>query len=118
MQTIKEAVASVQNAPTSIFAKEDVIKILKSIQTEGESGSIDFKDLIETVKSHVKDAVDNFDNSMIDTSSASFSLNYNEIELDSVDFDTKEMVDYLETAVDDAFSEWEEEQEKEKEEVA
>ena len=112
MQTIKEAVASVQNAPSSIFAKEDVIKILESIKSDGHPGSIDLEPLIEAIKDQIESTVDNnFDNSMLDLSTAEFSLSGNEIELDSVEFETREMISYLKTAVDDAFGEWSEENE-------
>ncbi len=135
MQTFKEAVASVENAPTSIFAKEDVLHLLKSIQfpksqpdqtleVKGRFTKDQVSTFFQVLMDEIKSNIDNLDNDTIDKSSAEFSLNYNEIELDSVDLDTREierqvtdgLADKLEEFFDENEAVAEEEMEGEEEE--
>lgn len=128
MKSIQEAVASVQNAFPSIYTKDDVIKLLGSIETTSAPGFSQemVEKLIECVKEAVNRKVNRMDtDDMVDTGSAEFELNYNEISLSSVDVDTSAISDCVEQAVEDAINEFfeeggfvaEEETEEETEEV-
>jgi len=117
---IQQAVASVQNAFPSIYTKDDVVKLLESIEIDSSGKGTFTREqisvLVERLIEEVKSNVSRLDSDCIDRSSAEFSLNCNEIELDSVDFDTSEVNDNivygLEDVVDTFFYEYEEEKEE------
>lgn len=123
---IQQAVASVQNAPSSIFTREDVIKLLENIEIEAPKGGIQIdrqiiKDLSEAVLDEIKSNARNLDSSEVcDLSSAEFSLSYNEIQLDSVDIDTDSIAENVVNGIYDVIEEFFEtlEQENEEEEDA
>tara|TARA_R110000868_G_scaffold158226_1_gene386213 strand:+ start:75 stop:455 length:381 start_codon:yes stop_codon:yes gene_type:complete len=124
---IQEAVASVQNAPGSMYTREDVISLLSKLEAPQESGRLttqQVSDLYERIVAQVKENAENIDSDVIDKDSADFSLNYKEIELESVDIDTREIarvvVDGIGDVIDTFFEELEEEEKVEEveEEVA
>ena len=110
MQTIQETVASVQNAPGSIYTREDVISLLNKIEAPASTGKIDqqvVKDLFDAIKEEIKDNARNLDSSdVVDTSTAEFSLNYNEVQLDSVDIDTDNIADAVVRGLYDTIEEF------------
>ena len=119
---IQQAVASVQNAPSSNFTKEDVIKLLESIEIPEEqvaSGLTrsQLDDLCRAVVNQINDNVDNLDSDCIDTGSAEFELNGTEISLYSADLDTREIarvvVDGIGDVIEEFFEELAEEAEQE-----
>ena len=117
--TIAETVASVQNAPGSMYTREDVISLLNQIEMPSASGSLNEKqirELINKVVETIEDNGRNLDSDCIDTGSAEFSLNYNEVQLDSVDFDSDAVTSTLTDGLADAIEEFFEELEKEDEE--
>jgi hypothetical protein len=125
MQTIQETVASVQNAPGSMYTREDVISLLNKIQVPTASAKIDqqvIKDLFDAIRDEVKDNASNLDSSdVVDSSTAEFSLNYNEVQLDSVDIDTDNIADAVVRGLYDTIEEFfmnlnEEEDENEEDE--
>lgn len=120
MQTIQQAVASVQNAPSSIFTREDVINLLNGISAPKGGIQMDrqtTKDLCEAILDAVKDNARNLDSSDVcDLSSAEFSLNYNEISLDSVDVDTDSIAENVVSGIYDVIEEFFETLEKDDEE--
>lgn len=125
MQTIQETVASVQNAPGSMYTREDVISLLNKIQVPTASAKIDqqvIKDLFDAIRDEVKDNASNLDSSdVVDSSTAEFSLNYNEVQLDSVDIDTDNIADAVVRGLYDTIEEFfmnlnEEEDESEEDE--
>ena len=124
MKSIQETVASVQNAPSSIFTKEDVISLLNKITIPEASEQVatgltkdQIEELCKKVVAQVKENADNLDSSdVVDTSSAEFSLSYNEIQLDSVDIDTRNIVDEVVCGIGDVIEEYFEELNKENEE--
>jgi hypothetical protein len=114
--TIAETVASVQNAPGSMYTREDVISLLNRIEMPSAPGSLDEKQIRELINKVVKTIEDNgsnLDSDCIDTGSAEFSLNYNEVCLDSVDFDTDAITSTLTDGLADAIEEFFEELKKE-----
>ena len=120
MSTIQETVASVQNAPGSIYTREDVISLLNKIEVTNVGIGLteeQIHDLVKVVVAKVKDNADELDSDAIDKSTASFSLNYNEIELDSVDFDTSEIRDKVVEGIGDEIEEFFEQLRKDEEEA-
>ena len=113
MKSIQEAVASVQNAFPSIYTKDDVIKLLESIEITSAPGFSQetIGKLIDAVTDATTRTIDRMDHSeVVDNDSAEFSIGYNNrIELDSVDVDTSAISDEVETAVQDAINEFFEE---------
>ena len=110
MQTIQQAVASVQNAPSSIFTREDVINLLNGISAPKGGLQMDrqtTKDLCEAILSTVKDNARSLDTSDVcDLSSAEFSLSYNEIQLDSVDIDSDSIAENVVNGIYDTIEEF------------
>jgi hypothetical protein len=110
MQTIQQAVASVQNAPSSIFTREDVINLLNGISAPKGGIQIDrqiIKDLCEEILDTVKDNARSLDSSEVcDLSTAEFSLNYNELSLDSVDIDTDQIAENVVNGIYDTIEEF------------
>jgi hypothetical protein len=113
MQTIQETVASVQNAPGSMYTREDVISLLNKIEVTESVTKIcpltDFQiqSLIKTIHEAIGDNADNIDNDCIDKDSAEFTLNYNNcVELDSVGFDSDNIVDTITSGIDVVITEW------------
>lgn len=110
MKSIQEAVASVQNAFPSIYTKDDVIKLLESIEITSAPGFSQetIEKLIDAVTTATTKHISRMDTQdMVDNDSAEFSIGYNNrIELDSVDVDTSAISDEVETAIDDAIKEY------------
>jgi hypothetical protein len=112
MKNLQDAVASVQNAPSSIFTKDDVLNLLNGIEIPKEATinpltQFQIESLISKVIDTVRDDADNVDSDCIDKDSAEFSLNYvNRIELDNIGFDTSHIVDTVTMNIDDTITEW------------
>ena len=113
MKSIQEAVASVQNAFPSIYTKDDVIKLLESIEiTSAPTFSQEtIEKLIDAVTTATTKRIERMNmQDVVDKDSAEFSIGYhNVIELDSVDVDTCAVADEVETVVQDAINEFFEE---------
>ena len=120
---IQQAVASVENAFPSIYTKDDVIKLLNSIEIEAPKGTAKIdkqivKDLSEAIMDELRSNVGNLGCSEVcDLSSAEFELYGNEIQLSSVDIDTDEItrnvVYGIADVIEDFFEKLEEEEEEE-----
>jgi hypothetical protein len=113
MQNLQDTVASVQNAPSSIFTKDDVLNLLNGIEVTENVTKInpltDFQiqSLIKTINEAIDDNASNIDNDCVDRDSAEFTLNYNNcIELDSVGFDSDSIVSTLTNGLDETIEEW------------
>ena len=121
-KTIEQTVAAVKNAPGSMYTREDVISLLSNLETTNSITRLDkqtIKDLCDAISDEIKDNLRNMDSSdAVDTSSAEFSLNYNEICLDSVDIDTDNITDAAMEKIDDVIVEFFERIEAEAEEEA
>ena len=111
-QTIQDAVASVQNAPGSMYTREDVISLLNRLEVQDAPKIVPLTDfqiehLINTVKDAITENAENVSSDCIDKDSAEFSLNYNNcIELDSVEFDNSNIVDAVTDGIDDVITNW------------
>ena len=122
---IQQAVASVQNAFPSIYTKDDVIKLLESIEIQQSSGKLSneqIEELTQSIQEKVSRAIRNFDTGdIVDNSTAEFSIGYSNIlELDSVDVDLDNLNDEIESTIESTVTEFfeglEEESEEENEE--
>lgn len=122
MKNLQDTVASVQNAPSSIFTKDDVLNLLNGIEFPKEAvinplTDFQIQSLIKTIHEAIADNAGDIDNDCIDKDSAEFSLNYNNcIELDSVGFDSDQIVDTITNGIDEAIEKWFERAFPEKEE--
>lgn len=111
-QTIQDAVASVQNAPSSIFTKDDVLNLLNRIEIPKEAvinplTQFQIEHLINTITEAITENAENVSSDCIDKDSAEFSLNYNNcIELDNVEFDNSNIVDAITDGIDDVITKW------------
>lgn len=122
MKSIQEAVASVENAFPSIYTKDDVVKLLTSIEIESPKSSSklsqdQINDLCRQIVAQVKENAEGLDSSCIDKDSAEMSMGYsNTVELDSVEFDTDEVADSVVDGIGDVIETFFEELEEEEEE--
>ena len=94
------------------YSVEQVIKMITDIE-EPEATAInpltDFQiqSLIKTIHVAIGDNASDIDNDCIDKDSAEFSMNYNNcVELDSVGFDTDQIVDTITNGIDDTIEKW------------
>ena len=121
---IQQAVASVENAFPSIYTKDDVIKLLNSIEIqapEPKSGILtqtQIEDLCSRIFDQVKENADGLDSSdVVDTDSAEFELYGNEISVTSVDIDTRmiarNVTDGIGDIIETFFEELKEEEQEE-----
>lgn len=109
--TIEQTVAAVKNAPGSMYTREDVISLLSRIETTTTKGiTMDrqtTKDLCEAILEAVKDNARNLDaGDVCDLGTAEFSLNYNEVQLDSVDIDTDSIAENVVNGIYDVIEEF------------
>jgi hypothetical protein len=112
MKNLQDTVASVQNAPSSIFTKDDVLNLLNGIEIPKEAvinplTDFQIRSLIEKITDAITSNADDLNSDCIDTDSAEFSLNYdNRVELDSVGFDSGRVVDQVLDGVEDVIEKW------------
>ena len=112
MKNLQDTVASVQNAPSSIFTKEDVLNLLNGIEFPKQVSvnpltQFQIESLCEKITQAVKENAENLDNSCIDRDSAELSMGYsNTVELDSVEFDTREVADQVVSGIAEVIEEW------------
>ena len=110
-----------ENTFSSIYSKEDVIKMLEAITEQPKQVSL--MDAFKMFKSEFMETLDTehsfhtFDSDCIDTSTAEFSLHGNEINLDCVELDNREIMrEVRNQIIGDVFDSMEQEiEEKEKE---
>jgi hypothetical protein len=87
--TKKQTLELLEKQMPSFYSLDQVIELIKGI----EVGSvIDVNDLYKEIKVHLEENIDQMDSEeAIDFSSAEFSLNYNEVSLDDVKIDSREI---------------------------
>jgi uncharacterized protein (UPF0335 family) len=111
---IQQAVASVENAFPSIYTKDDVVKLLNSIEIETPKSGFkvtkeQIEELVENIESRLERNANNLSTEdVVDMSSAEFSIGYgNCIELDSIDINssdiTSEMMSGVQDVIEDFF---------------
>lgn len=114
---LKVTLESIEKAYPSIYSKQDVMKLLDGFagniilwvseapeeKTQGLAMTEDgIKDLIEQLTSAIDKRVGRLDsNEVVDFDSASFEINYNnQVELESIDFNTDNITEEIFSAVD------------------
>ena len=90
---IQQAISAVESAYPSLFTKEDVIKLLNSIDLESAAApsidGIDVDELVEAVESIIEDCSSE---DIVNYEDISLSLNYdNRIEIDNVNVDLDDL---------------------------
>ena len=100
-RTVNETVELVKNSPSSIFTKDDVVNLLSAIGSENGLSRDKVDRLLELIEDNLRN-VDGED--MVDKSTAEFSLDGNQIELDSVEVDSSYVYDEVESAVNHWYS--------------
>lgn len=94
-----QAISKVNESVGSLFTKEDVIKLIEEIETEG---GLDFN--IEDFIGHIEDSVDDLDSTdVVDTASAEFELAGNQIMLESIEIDNFHIKSELGNAIRNFF---------------
>lgn len=118
LQVFEAQVAQVENAFPSLFTKEDVIKVLRSLQQnlefpEEDAPSAGFftqeiaDKLQEEITSRFKMRLGNIpDSDIVDEDSIEFSLYGRTIEIDSIELNTDSIADELEEVVSDVISDY------------
>ena len=97
-RTVNETVELVKNSPSSIFTKDDVVTLLSAIRSENGLTRDTLDRLLELIEDNLRN-VDGED--MVDKSTAEFSLDGNQIELDSVEVDSSYVFDEVESAINE-----------------
>ena len=117
---IESTVKRVQESPSSVFTKEDVLNLLKAMESPEEAKEKEPKEVVPTtilkeVKEHILEglkqrALQNFreeledaiDSELVDFDSAEFSLGYDRrLEVESIDVNKEEIIEILERVFDD-----------------
>lgn len=112
MKNLQETVASVQNAPSSIFTKDDVLNLLNGIELPKEAvinplTDFQIQSLIEKVIATITENAENLQDDCIDKDSAEFSMGYdNRVELDSVGFDCRGVAEAVAEDIEDEIVKW------------
>jgi hypothetical protein len=86
----QDVLNSVSNSVSSIFSKEDVIRLIESIEVGNE---VQIEDALSTLYDTLDRASSN--NALVEWSTAEFALNGNEITLENVDVDVAEIVNMV-----------------------
>ena len=117
---IETTVKRVQESPSSVFTKEDVLNLLKAMEAPEEAKEKELKEVVPTtilkeVKEHVlaglkqralqkfrEEIEDSIDSELVDLDSAEFSIGYDKrIEVDSIDVNKEDIIEILERVLDD-----------------
>jgi len=111
MRSIQEAVALVETSFPSIFSKEDVLKLLNSIQAQPTLPEGFAEGLVDKIAAKVHNKIDRYSTAkFVDYDSAEFEIDYNnKLTLTNVDIDTDEIRDAVNDAVQGAVDEMMEE---------
>ena len=110
---IQQAVASVENAFPSIYTKDDVIKLLNSIEIEAPKSGFkvtkeQIDELVENIENRLERNANNLSTEdVVDMSSAEFSIGYgNCIELDSIDINSSDITSEMMSGVEDVIADF------------
>lgn len=103
--TKSEVISNVNKSLSSIYSKDDVLKMLNELS---DNNSIDKEKLLDKIRDAVENAVDNLDkDDIIDEDSCSFEIkNNNEVTLENVDIETKKIISNIMIDVESAIDEF------------
>jgi len=116
---IETTVKRVQESPSSVFTKEDVLNLLKDIQTPEEAKK-ELREVVPTtilkeVREHIlaglkqrtlqkfrEELEDTIDSALVDLDSAELSIDYHKrVEIESIDVNKEEIIGILDRVFDD-----------------
>jgi hypothetical protein len=112
MRSIQEAVALVETSFPSIFSKEDVLKLLSSIQAQPTLPEDFAEGLVDKIATKINNGFDRYNSTdkFVDYDSAEFEIDYNnKLTLNFVEIDTDAICDKVNDAVQGAVDEMMEE---------
>lgn len=99
--SIDQAITNVNECMSSVFTKEDVVNLLRNLEVS--SNKLSKSELVDFVTSYVETQVEQLDaGDILDLSSAQFDLNGNEITLENVDVDTRDLTRNILGEIDDS----------------
>ena len=117
---LETVIKRVQESPSSVFTKEDVLNLLKAMESPEEAKEKELREVVPTtilkeVKEHVlaglkEKALQNFreeledaiDSELVDFDSAKLIMDYhNAVEVESIDVNKEEIIEILERVFDD-----------------
>jgi hypothetical protein len=90
------------------YSVEQVIKLINDIEDSGTSKFNFDSDQIQQLSSNITDAIENEGSSIIDD--YDLSMNYKEVELDSVEFNTSSLKSTIKDAIEEFINELNEEE--------
>ena len=97
-----ELVAQLEAAKalTSVVSIDNVIALIQQLETEKKVGLT--RELVEEIANKIERNLDNNSSDFVDTSSAEFEISYdNRIELNSVDVNVSDIMDYVQTGLEE-----------------
>ncbi len=110
MQTKEQVIESLKNIPYDvIFTRDSVIEIIESIKSAEPQSNVDYDKIKKEVTERVIDALESINSEDL-VMNPTFTLRGNEIELDSIDIDEREVRNAVKYTLDEYFAELEEEQ--------
>jgi hypothetical protein len=92
--TIEQATKQISEGFSSIYSKDDVLHLLSVLETGGEFEITD--DMVSDLSSDIADSLQSEGTNLVDD--YELSMNYKEVELDSIDFSESK----IKSAVQDA----------------
>ena len=101
-----ETIELLEKQLPGFYSVDQVIELIKGIEAEEGMSPFNIDSLVEVIREHIRNEIDNMDSdNACDFSSAEFGLDYNTIELDSVDLEcsniASEAVNGLEDVIED-----------------
>lgn len=108
MQTKEQVIESLKNIPYEVsFTRESVIEIIESIESAEPQKKVNLDKIKKEVTEQVIDAIQCISSDDF-VMNPTFTLNGNEIELESCDIDEREVRNAVKNSLDEYFSELEE----------
>jgi hypothetical protein len=112
MKTISEIKENINGSLSSIYTREDVIKIVETIESFGGSKTPSTsKEFLEKVKDKLNSILSDVQDLEVDGDSIDFRVEYREIVFDSDDVEIRGK-DEVESSIEDLINEIEEEESK------
>ena len=96
-----ELVAQLEAAKalTSVVSIDNIVALIQQLETEKKVGLT--RELAEEIANKIERNLDNNSSDLVDTSSAEFEISYdNRIELNSVDVNVSDIMDYVQNGLE------------------
>ena len=97
-----ELVAQLEAAKalTSVVSIDNIVALIQQLETEKKVGLT--RELAEEIANKIERNLDNNSSDLVDTSSAEFEISYdNRIELNSVDVNVSDIMDYVQNGLEE-----------------